>query len=176
MANLRLAAVRLLLLLHAATGFRCAVPRCRHAVHCALTGRPLACGVVCSLAERRPRASRAARQFVAERFGEAMVPASQAAPEQRRARIACALLERRLQLERYDLGALLARTPEVLDLTEEQLVPTLDFLVRYVGEERLSEFVRAQPQALLWQADGMSPVAQHLRAFGIADTAIRKAR
>ena len=130
--------------------------------------------IVCVGGRPRGGPSAAARQFIGTRFGTApsTVPPS---PDQQRARRACRLLEARLRMDESDLRRLLEATPTVLDLTEEQLVPTLDFLARYVGDERLSDFVRTQPQSLLWKAEGMSPVAQHLRAFGVSDKAIQKA-
>lgn len=130
------------------------------------------------IALARRGASPAARQYMSERFF-CSAPATagvdvEPSKDLSTAIAACSLLEQRLGLSEAELGALLERLPSVLDCNaQQQLGPTLDFLTQYVGKQRLGEFVRRQPQALLWQAEGMSPVAQHLRALGLPDADVR---
>ncbi|KAL1493520.1 hypothetical protein AB1Y20_017223 [Prymnesium parvum] len=115
--------------------------------------------------DRPPRVSAAARRFLATRD----------AASSPRAAAAWQLLSSRLALPDDSLAALLARAPAALDLTPEQLLPTLDFLASRLGTPRLAAFLARQPHALLLRPDGQSPVAQQLRAHGLPEAAVRKA-
>lgn len=89
----------------------------------------------------------------------------------------CDTLKARLTLSDEELGVVVEQLPpSFLGCSlEGRLEPTLAFLARYVGEERVTEFVRMHPRSLLWRDEGMSPVAQHLRLVGLPESAVTRA-
>ena len=72
---------------------------------------------------------------------------------------------------------LIEAEPRLLTLDESRLDDAIAYLTTYVGGvDRIGEFVRAQPHALLWRDDASTPIARLLSELGMREEAIRRAQ
>lgn len=72
---------------------------------------------------------------------------------------------------------LIEAEPRLLTLDASRLDDAIAYLTTYLGGvDRIGEFVRAQPHALLWRDDASTPIARLLSELGMREEAIRRAQ